>query len=67
MLHPLSLHQQNMFHAEEPVFLNTFQTKKRISYNTDKRYSLQRPEVPSGMCQKVIPPKVIIGNMGESP
>ena len=32
----------------------TFQTKKFISYNTDKRYSLQRPEVPSGMCQKVI-------------
>ena len=44
-----------------------FPDKKCISYNTDKRYSLQRPEVPSGMCQKVILPKVIIGNMGESP
>ena len=40
---------------------------KCISYNTDKRYSLQRPEVPSRMCQKVILPEVIIGNMGESP
>lgn len=67
MLHPLSLHQQNMFHAEEPVFPRLSRQKKCISYNTDKRYSLQRPEVPSGMCQKVILPKVIIGNMGESP
>ena len=56
-----------MFHAEEPVFPRLSRQKKFISYNTDKRYSLQRPEVPSGMCQIVIPPKVIIGNMGESP
>lgn len=33
-LHPLSLHQQNMFHAEEPVFLNTFRTKKNVSLTT---------------------------------